>query len=222
MKPIFVACATALLLTCAGGVKAAAPRTWAEGGQLFYSDDTGNPQAIGRGQRDRDPVLSPDGRTLAYVHDDAPDPKVAVPHSTLWTFDLLHGVTVLAVRAHASTAPGHDFTRLNHPTWALDGRTVYVMAQAWVTSDSVHAVDTVTHTEHYICPGNSLAVIRNGPYRGDLLVSQHRYHAAGGSYDPTFVVRPNGKEVMMVPGADGEDDEAGIARWLKSNGWAAS
>ena len=73
----------------------------------------------------------------------------------------------------------------------------------------------------FIIDGNSLAVIRNGPYRGMLLVSRHMYRPAPefGAYEPTFVIRPDGKQVLKVPGSD--DDDAAVERWLRKHGWEA-
>ena len=52
-----------------------------------------------------------------------------------------------------------------------------------------------------------------------LLVSIHKYKDSG-SYDATWVVRPDGKEMLEVPGTEnGDDEEVGV--WLKANGWSA-
>ncbi len=103
-----------------------------------------------------------------------------------------------------------------------DGRTVYQEVCRWVTSGLIVAVDNVTGTRRAISPGNSLALVLDGPYRGHLLVSRHLYRRGGqGSYDPVQLVRPrDGKVVLTVPGSADDEDRA-VARWLKRHGWHA-
>ncbi len=222
MKPLISALCALLCLSAAAGAQAASARVWADKGGVFYQGEDGRARRITNSSGDRDPALSPDGRRIAYVHFANPNgaPSQA-DRSTLWVYDLTRNSTERAAAPRASTRPGRDFTRLHSPTFSNDGRTVYVMALAWVTSDSIHAVDLQAHAEHFVTEGNSLSVIRNGPYRSDLLVSQHRYKAEGGAIDPTFVIKPDGKEVMMVPGSDGANDEAAVAAWLRKGGWSA-
>ncbi|WP_156681113.1 hypothetical protein [Sphingomonas profundi] len=99
-------------------------------------------------------------------------------------------------------------------------RYLYQQRCRWVTSDVIVQIRLNDGQRREVGPGNSLAVIRNGPYRGYLLLSRHKYLPGGGSYDPTFVVRPDGRETLRVPGS--EDDEEAVADWLEQNGWWAS
>ncbi len=224
MKPSIAPLTVLAVLTASVSAQAAPLRVWHDKSHVFYAGADGKPHAVRKPAAgvDRDPAASPDGRRIAFIHfAKAPDPG-EVGRGELMVFDVARGHTMRAAPPHASQAPGRDFTKLHAPTFSNDGRTIYVMAMAWVTSDSIHAVNPATHTERFVVGGNSLSVIRNGPYAGDLLVSEHRYFPGGGSYDPTFVVRPNGHEVLMVPGTDGDgDDEAAVAAWLKKGGWRA-
>ena len=69
----------------------------------------------------------------------------------------------------------------------------------------------------------AMKVIRTGPYRGYLLVQQHRYYERpeGGSYNPVFVIRPDGHKEFMVPGSGNDDGELAVEPWLAKRNWRA-
>jgi len=106
---------------------------------------------------------------------------------------------------------------------SLDGGFVYQRVCHWVTSDHIIQVRLSDGRRREVTPGNTLAVIRNGPWRGYLIVSKHKYRlgSAGGSYDAFWVVRPDGREMFAIPGTD-DGDEVQVREWLRSNGWSAS
>ena len=76
---------------------------------------------------------------------------------------------------------------------------------AWATSGAVHSIDLQSGKKRFVCPGNSLEIIPEGEYKGNLMVGQHRYFIAGGSYDWLWLIQPDGQTV----GAIAPDDEAG-------------
>lgn len=80
---------------------------------------------------------------------------------------------------------------------SLDKNKIYFISSAWATSDSIHVVEIRTKKERFLCPGNSLEVIQTGPYRGKLIVNQHRYNGPPdyGSYDHNYIIDENGKEI---------------------------
>ena len=52
------------------------------------------------------------------------------------------------------------------------------------------------------------------------MVQKHKYHAEPelGAYDPVYVVRPDGKWSMLVPGSDIDGGEDGsVEAWMKKN-----
>jgi hypothetical protein len=106
---------------------------------------------------------------------------------------------------------------------SLDGGFVYQRVCPWVTSDDIIQVRLSDGRRREVTPGNTLAVIRNGPWRGYLLVSKHKYRlgTGGGSYDAFWVVRPDGREMFAIPGTD-DGDAVQVREWLRSNGWSAS
>ena len=103
---------------------------------------------------------------------------------------------------------------------SLDGGFIYQRVCRWVTSDYIVQVRLSDGRRRGVTPGNTLAVIRNGPWRGYLLVSKHKYRPGGGSYDAFWVIRPDGREMFSIPGTDG-GDEAPVREWLRTNGWVA-
>jgi len=103
------------------------------------------------------------------------------------------------------------------------GGYVYQQVCHWTTSNDIIQVRLSDGKRKEVTPGNSLAVIRNGPYRGYLLVQKHKYNLGPeiGSYDSTWVIKPDGTEILEVPGTrDGED--ARVQAWLQAKGWVAN
>ena len=66
-----------------------------------------------------------------------------------------------------------------------------------------------------------LGVLRNGPYRGHLVMGRQSCHRAraGGAGNPVSVVSPSGEVIMLVPGSDSEGGEGSLSKWLKENSW---
>jgi hypothetical protein len=106
-------------------------------------------------------------------------------------------------------------------TWSLDGGYLYLLVNRYAVSGEIIQVRKSDGLTRDVIDGNSLAVIRSGPYRGYLLVQRHRYRPEGGSYNPTFIVRPDGKELHQVPGTEADDGENHSGAWLRSKGWQA-
>jgi hypothetical protein len=132
---------------------------------------------------------------------------------------------VQAIPASAAPAGADDCDRpiLSHQTQSLDGGYTYQQVCRWSTSDDIIQVRLSDGRRREVAPGNSVEVIRNGPWRGYLIVSQHRYRTEPqvGSFDASWVIRPDGKVMFEIPGTD-DGDDAKVRAWLNSNGWSAS
>lgn len=221
MKPLLAG--LALILMSATAAWADEPKAWIHDGDVWFAGADGAQRRLTTDGQDRDAVLSPDGRQVAYVHVDAPPPGDYDPdRSSLWLASVDGAAPRRLAEPVESDQMEQGFISLNNPVFSPDGATLYVLANAWVTSDAVHAVDLASGRQRYVIDGNSVGVLLNGPYRGWLVVSRHRYWPKGGSYDPYFVVRPDAKKAFMVPRTDRDDSEAALAAWLKAKGWRMS
>jgi hypothetical protein len=113
-----------------------------------------------------------------------------------------------------------DAPEVKREAKSLDGGYLYQQLCYAPTTDLIIQIRVADGVRRSVGPGNSLMVIRSGEYRGYLLLERHKYHAEGGSYDATFVVRPDGKEMLEVPKS--ADNRAAVEEWLTLNGWSAS
>ena len=221
-RPTAVLVASLLLVAPA---RAAEPSVAERYGNIQYSSADGSTRTLTQDGNFGEPVLSPDGRTVAFIHlDSKGDPGTAENMATsLWIADGPSGTARKLVGSTSNPEPRLDFTSFQHPIFSLDGGYVYVSADAWATSPAVHQVSVATGSERFVIDGSAMAVIRTGKYRGYLLVSRHMYRPAPeyGSYNPIYVVRPDGKESFIVPGSDQDDGEHSLDRWLDANGYKA-
>jgi Tol biopolymer transport system component len=197
------------LLTAALTTEAHASSVRADGGNISTVDDAGVTRQLTRGGLDSAPAISPDGRHIAFVRktrrkvDTALGPENA---DEIWLMNIDGSAQRLLVEGHNSTDPKRALAALHSLIFSPDGRVVYFLSSAWTTSGSVHAVDLATAEERFVTAGNSLDVIPTGQYAGDLIVNQHRYWLAGGSYDWFWLVSPAGKDRGPI-GADSSDVE---------------
>jgi hypothetical protein len=111
----------------------------------------------------------------------------------------------------------HTIASMSSPHFSPDGRRVYFLSRAWVTSDAVHAIDVATGREWFVAPGNSLAIVPRGPFAGCLLVGQHRYWPnEGGSYDWTWLLASNGQTISLAA-SDSVGVDGRISMWMNGS-----
>ncbi|EKD70183.1 MAG: hypothetical protein ACD_46C00608G0001 [uncultured bacterium] len=82
-----------------------------------------------------------------------------------------------------------------------DSKTLYFETSAWVTSGAIHAVGIDGTHLRFVTHGSELRVVQSGPYKGDLIVNQHRYRFKGdtplGSYNWDWLFTPTGKQIKL-------------------------
>lgn len=82
-----------------------------------------------------------------------------------------------------------------------NSKTLYFETSAWVTSGAIHAVDVDGNHLRFVTDGNELRVVQSGPYKGDIIVNQHRYRFKGdtplGSYNWDWLFTPTGMQIKL-------------------------
>jgi hypothetical protein len=172
-------------------------------GNLFYrASANAAPRQLTRTGLDRDAVLSPDGRTVAFIRG-TPGEQVETATgeaeaTSLWTIGVDGSGARMLLKGRASDHPEQLLAQLQSPRFSPDGRRIYFLSAGWVTSGAVHVLDLSTGSERFLVAGNSLDVVPSGHYARHLVVSQHRYFLAGGSYDWFWLFAPDGREVGPI------------------------
>jgi hypothetical protein len=117
-----------------------------------------------------------------------------------------------------------NLTGLGTPLFSLEGGYLYInSSDASPYRSAVHQVNLQTGAVRFITGGWAISVIRTGPYRGYLLVQKHLMYEPPrlGTYNPVFVIRPDGYRQMIVPGSENDDGELAVGPWLAKQGWHA-
>jgi dipeptidyl aminopeptidase/acylaminoacyl peptidase len=202
---------------------AATPSVRESQGGIDYVDARGGVHRVALDGKLSEPVLSPDGKTVAFLREEPGGAHEDGPRASLWVADVATGRARRLLAPRVSPDPKANLAWFEHPVFSLDGGFVYVSADAWATSPAVHQVSVATGAERFVIDGYVSAVVRTGPWSGYLLVGRHMYYDAPreGSYNPIYVVRPDAQQKFVVPGSEIEDGDDAIAPWLKKNGWSA-
>lgn len=199
------------------GALAAQSVTVENGNVVYRASASAAPRRLTALGLDSGPRLSPDGRMVAFVRATPGDSVEAAPGrseaTSLWIIGVDGRAPRMLVRGRASGEPKEALASFQAPRFSPDGSRIYFLSSAWVTSGAVHAVEVASGRERFVVAGNSLDVVPAGEYAGHLLVEQHRYFLAGGSYDWTWLFTADGTEVGPVS----ETDEA-VATFLESQG----
>lgn len=168
-----------------------------------------------------EPALSPDGRQATYLRasgpnaDDQDDPQP----TDIVVVELPGGRPKVVIRP---TWSYFDLRTAVAVTYAADGRHLYIEADCPCDSHSIHEIDPVTGTQHRIAWGVDMAVLRDGPWKGDLLIGEHTcYPDHSGCDYPVHVVTPAGDSIYVVPGTAGADRSVRLKKWLSKKGWRA-
>ncbi|MBP8924471.1 MAG: PD40 domain-containing protein [Pseudomonadales bacterium] len=155
-----------------------------------------------------DRSVSSDGQLVTFVKQ-TPDDRVEtaagdVEATEIWTSRADGSEPRMWLHGHSGSTPESTLAGFRSPQFSPDGKQLYFLSMAWATSGAVHSIDLQSGRLRFVCPGNSLEIIQEGEYKGNLMVEQHRYFMAGGAYDWLWLIQPDGQTV----GAIAPDDEA--------------
>lgn len=148
----------------------------------------------------REAVRSPDGRWLASVRRPAGEGSL----DELWIADAAGRSPrrLLASRPHPE--PQRNLTEFNTLAFSPDGRMLYFLTRAWVTSNALHRMALAGGEPVYLGAANNLQVVLRGRYTGYLVVQKHTYFKGGGSHEPYCLLTPSGRQVREL----GDDERA--------------
>jgi hypothetical protein len=168
-----------------------------------------------------EPAVSPDGRHVAYIRAVGPKPadEDDLQPTEVVVAELPGGSAKVLARPSASYS---DLRSAIGVTYSPDGEHIYVEAAYPGASHSIQEIDVVSGNRRLVAWGVEMVVLRDGPWKGDLLMGVHTCYGGHTGCDyPVHVVTAEGKTVYVVPGTAAADRAARLKTWLAERGWRA-
>lgn len=192
-------------------------------GHLAYRTTSGEQMTLAKGMHVGSATLSENETLVAFTRVLKPETETREGRSKLWICNVHTGRMWRLLRSERSPDPNRNLSWLDHPEFSLHDKSVYINAIAWIDEDAVHNVKLETGAERFIVDGDLEAIIRSGPYAGDLLVRRHTLLPGGvGFYYPAYLVRPSGQILFRIPNQTVKTGFGVVRQWLRKNGWIAS
>lgn len=220
--------AAGMVLALASSTAQAAPKVLESHGIVCrYSD--GHSVRLTHSRRDSQPVLSPDGHTVAFIHivkaSSEPDIQSFDETDALMAGDCRTGKVRQVLAPTRGKGTMEDIVEsFGRPIFSLDGRYVYVSIAPGADYLIIQQINMATGRHRFVAAAELESVIRTGPYRGYILATQHSNipGEAVGSYYPTYVFRPDGHMMFMLQETQyPKDNDKGVQAWLHNHGWKA-
>jgi hypothetical protein len=177
--------------------------------------DGGQRHQLTTSGRDADPVLSPDGKWVAFTRRGNPsstgmqgDCKSGSQADLLLRIQADGASERVLVQGQSGETPQQSLCEFGRKQFSSDGRYLYFLSPAWATSDALHAYDTRAQNLRFVLPANDVIVLNScesDKFRDNLVVQQHRYFVVAGSFDWYWLYDRNGStEIGPVGDYDGE------------------
>jgi hypothetical protein len=210
----------ALLSTMMG---AGAASVEVKDGNVYFVQD-GQQRQLTKSGKDDDPVLSPDGKWVAFTRVGNPEFDEPQDCESGEKADELRRIRVDG-SGEELLYRGHEYPRhvkdpkyayyaicwFSHKQFTSDGRYIYFLAPKWAVSAALHRFDTGTKTLAFVTDAKDVIVLsdcKKAEKRDSLVVQQHRYFLAGGSYDFYWLFDRTGKKKEESPVGYCESEQA--------------
>ena len=199
-------------------------KVFAEKGNIYYCSSGKQKIQLTKGSKDRNPILSPDGKKIAFIRKSSkmaydPIDGAGIPRDPLadqlWLVDVDGKNEKILVQDINPDDKGYDkwkgedvvgFIKDESVQFSPDGKKVYYLTPAWVTSSALRCINANGTDGRFIVAANYLKVIDKGKHKGNLIIQQHRYFFTQGSYDWYYIYSPEGKELaVLAPTLDDVD-----------------
>ena len=143
---------------------------YVEKGNIFLKRD-GKAIQITASGRDSEPILSPDGRWVAFNREVGDRAKECLENKDLWECSS-HQLWIIDIETKTERMllePRTDVPadrrqeiiyQFNGKEFSPDSKTIYFITPAWTTSSAIHAVDIDGSDERFVMHGYSFEVVR--------------------------------------------------------------
>lgn len=181
-------------------------------GNVVLHAPGGKTRILTNSGHDREATLSPDGRWVAFVRE-TPASGDGAASTEIRVVPARGGPDRLLVASGHACGNNADLQVLATPQFLSDSVRIVFESAYVATSGSAHLTSLASGGCRYLAPANDVRVVRGGEYRDWLILNQHRYFLAGGSYDWYWLFNLEGQAAGPV----GPDDDS-VSRFLEEAG----